>query len=135
MQFTRQDETEADYLGVQYLYAAGYDPNGAIGIFEKLESLERRQPGTVARIYASHPMDAARIARTEREIGKILPARREYVVSTSEYAAIRERVIGSSPNKLDGEAARPRLVRREPEAGPEPERPDGPAVRRRDLVD
>ena len=91
MHFTRQDEAEADYLGVQYLYAAGYDPNGAISIFEKLESLEKKQPGTVARIFSTHPMDAARIQKTEQEIDRILPARDEYVVNTSEYMAIRQR--------------------------------------------
>src|SRR5664279_2916448 len=64
MHFTRQDEAEADYLRVQYLYAAGYDPAGAISIFEKLESLERKQPGTVARIFSTHPLDAARIRKT-----------------------------------------------------------------------
>src|SRR3954453_22786683 len=61
LHFTRKDESEADYLGVQYLYAAGYDPNGAISILEKLESLQRKQPGTVARIFSTHPMDATRI--------------------------------------------------------------------------
>lgn len=93
LHFTRQDESEADYLGVQYLYAAGYDPNGAISIFEKLESLEKKRPGTVARIFSTHPMDATRIQKTEREIGRILPAKAEYVVNTSEYMAIRQRMI------------------------------------------
>src|SRR5450759_2678410 len=93
LHFTRQDESEADYLGVQYLYAAGYDPNGAISIFEKLESLEKKRPGTVTRIFSTHPMDAARIRKTEQEIGRILPAKAEYVVNTSEYTAIRQRMI------------------------------------------
>ena len=68
LRFSRRDESEADYLGVQYLYAAGYDPTGAISIFEKLESLERKQPGTVALIFSTHPMDATRIEKTEQEI-------------------------------------------------------------------
>jgi len=100
--FTRQDESEADHLGVQYLYAAGYDPNGAISMFEKLESLERKQPGTVARIFSTHPMDAARIQKTEQEIGRILPRRDEYVVNTSDYIAIRQRLISLYPPKQDG---------------------------------
>ena len=98
--FTRQDESEADYLGVQYLYAAGYDPNGAISLLEKLESLERKQPGTVARIFATHPINAARIQRTEREIDRILPAKDEYLVNTSEYTAIRQRLISGPPGSL-----------------------------------
>ena len=75
LHFSRKDESEADYLGVQYLYAAGYDPTGAISIFEKLESLERKQPGTVARIFSTHPMDATRIEKTEQEIERILPSK------------------------------------------------------------
>jgi predicted Zn-dependent protease len=99
MKFTREDEAEADYLGLQYLYAAGYDPNGAVSIFEKLASLERKQPGTVARIFSTHPTDSARIQNAEREIESILPPRSEYVVNTSEYVAIRRRVIDGVATK------------------------------------
>jgi predicted Zn-dependent protease len=126
MAFTRKDESEADYLGVQYLYAAGYDPNGAISIFEKLESLERKQPGTVARIFSTHPMDAARIQKTEQEIGRILPAKNEYVVNTSEYTAIRQRMIEQEARKRSVEDGRPQLRRQEQEE---------PTVRRRDLIE
>src|SRR5437763_1468524 len=65
LHFTRKDESEADYLGLQYLYAAGYDPNGAISIFEKMESLQKSKPGTLARIFSTHPMDADRIQKAE----------------------------------------------------------------------
>ena len=99
LHFARQDESEADYLGVQYLYSAGYDPNGAISIFEKLESLEKKTPGAVARILSTHPMDAARIQITEREIARILPAHSEYVINTSDYTAIRQRLITLDPRK------------------------------------
>jgi predicted Zn-dependent protease len=123
MHLTRQDESEADYLGVQYLYAAGYDPNGAISIFEKLESLERKQPGTVARIFSTHPMDAARIRKTEQEIESILPARDEYVINTSEYIDIRQRMISLEARKKAADAVE------------QPGDPDRPTVRRRDLVE
>jgi predicted Zn-dependent protease len=93
LQFSRADETEADYLGTQYMYAAGYDPNGAVSIFEKLEAMQKTQPGVAARLMSTHPMDAERIDRTEKEIQRILPARPDYIVNTSEYAAMRERVI------------------------------------------
>lgn len=93
LSFGRKDESEADYLGVQYMYAAGYDPNGAISIFEKLEALERKQPNAVSRMFATHPMDAERIEKTQAEIEKILPSRPDYVVTTSEYTRIRERLM------------------------------------------
>src|ERR1022692_2247228 len=134
MHFTRQDEAEADYLGVQYLYAAGYDPNGAISIFEKLESLEKKQPGTVARIFSTHPMDAARIRKTEQEIESILPARDEYVINTSEYIDIRQRLISLEARKKAAEDGRPQLRTRQDAEG-QPGDPDRPTVRRRDLIE
>jgi predicted Zn-dependent protease len=134
LHFTRKDESEADYLGVQYLYGAGYDPNGAISIFEKLESLEKRRPGTVARIFSTHPMDAARIRKTEQEIGRILPAKSEYVVNTSEYTAIRQRLISQEARKQAVEDGRPQLRTRQ---DVEDDRGDQerPTVRRRDLIE
>ena len=134
LHFTRKDESEADYLGVQYLYSAGYDPNGAISIFEKLESLERKQPGTVARIFSTHPMDATRIQKTEEEIGRILPAKDAYVVNTSEYTAIRERLISQEGRKKGVDDGRPQLRRRVDPVEQTAEQ-DVPTVRRRDLIE
>src|SRR6516225_5934890 len=93
LSFSRKDESEADYLGLQYMYAAGYDPNGAISIFEKLQSLQRKKPGTISQIFSTHPMDADRIQKTEKEIGKILADKPEYVVNTSDYTEMRERLL------------------------------------------
>jgi predicted Zn-dependent protease len=109
LKFSRSDEAEADYLGTQYMYAAGYDPNGAVSIFEKLAALQKTQPNLAARIMASHPMDADRIDKTEREIQRILPAKSQYVVTTSEYTDIRERVISASQKQ--SEPAKPTLRR------------------------
>src|ERR1039458_34191 len=89
LSFTRHDESEADYLGVQYMYAAGYDPTGAIGIFEKIESMQKTKPSAVAKVLATHPMDSDRIDRTEKEIQRILPSKPEYVVTTSEYRGMQ----------------------------------------------
>jgi predicted Zn-dependent protease len=110
LKLSRGAEQEADYLGVQYMYAAGYDPTGAISIFEKMESLRRTKAGLWDRMMSTHPMDADRIDRTQKEIEQILPARSEYVVTTSEYTAVRERVIARSMGKIED---RPVLNRRE----------------------
>ena len=107
------------------MYAAGYDPTGAISIFEKLESLERKEPGTVARMFSTHPMDATRIEKTEQEIGRILPSKTEYVVNTSEYMGIRERLITQEGRKKAPEDGRPQLRTRQ----------EQPTVRRQDLVE
>jgi predicted Zn-dependent protease len=134
LSFSRRDESEADYLGVQYMYAAGYDPNGAISIFEKMEALERQKPGVIARAFATHPMDSDRIVKTEKEIEHILPAKPQYVVSTSDYKAMRDRIMAQlTQQKGDARQDRPKL-RVGPGAGrPESQDPgsDGrPTVRR-----
>jgi predicted Zn-dependent protease len=139
LKFSRADESEADYLGTQYMYAAGYDPTGAVSIFEKIQSLSRSQPGVMARIFSTHPMDADRIQKTQKEIQAILPAKEEYVVSTSEYRDMRERVIGRDHRvKKDEKDGRPTL-RRTPGNGTTPgekqDPDDRPTIRRRDLVD
>jgi beta-barrel assembly-enhancing protease len=98
--FSRADESEADYLGVQYMYAAGYDPTALIDIFERLDALSRRQSGAASHYFIStHPRDSDRIQKTQKEIQQILPARDEYVVNTSDYVVMRERVFAREAQK------------------------------------
>ena len=135
LKFSRSDESEADYLGVQYMYNAGYDPNGAISIFEKMESLKRTKPGIMARVFSTHPADADRIHKTQQEIQRILPARPEYVVNTSEYTQMRERLIEAEMRRTSSDG-RP-VLRVSPVPGkPEPQTApdDRPTIRRRELV-
>jgi beta-barrel assembly-enhancing protease len=128
LSFTRHDESEADFLGVQYMWAAGYDPNGAVSIFEKMESMRRSQPGAVARLFATHPMDTDRITQTEKEIDAILPAKPEYVVTSSGYKEMRDRLMTFDKNKKPVDPNRPQL-RRAPDsdddARPTLKRPGG----------
>ncbi|MBS1858638.1 MAG: M48 family metalloprotease [Acidobacteria bacterium] len=133
LHLSRKDESEADYLGVQYMYAAGYDPNGAISVFEKIESLNRRQPGVVDRVFSTHPMDADRIAKTEREIARILPDKPQYVVTTSEYASIRDRLIDQQALHKTEDASRPALHRATGRPGTSTG-DDRPTIKRRDLI-
>ena len=139
LSFSRHDESEADYLGVQYMYSAGYDPNGAVSVFEKMEALERQKPGVISRAFATHPMDSDRIANTEKEIDRILPARPQYVVSTSDYKSIRDRLIAQqNQRKAKQPEDQPRL-RVAPGSG-QPEGQESttdarPTIRRQDLMD
>lgn len=135
LSFGRKDEAEADYLGVQYAYAAGYDPAGVVSMFEKLESLERKQPGAVSRAFASHPQDADRISRTQREIEQILPAKPDYVVTTSEYRDIRQRLIDlRAARENQGKSGQPRLQAVPGEASNQQD-DSSPAIKRRDLLE
>jgi len=92
LEFSREYEAEADWLGVQYMYRAGYDPQAFIQIFEKLDALEKHKPGTLAKVFADHPQTPDRIAHSEEEIATILPARPDYMVTTSEFDDIKGRL-------------------------------------------
>lgn len=102
LKFTRDAEREADYLGLQYMYKAGYDPNAFVSFFEKVEAEERRRPGSIPKIFSTHPPTPDRVQKTQEEIATILPARDEYIVSTSEFDVVKSRLRRiENRNKLD----------------------------------
>jgi hypothetical protein len=92
LQFSRMDEAEADWLGVQYMYKSGYDPQAFVQFFEKLDALEKHKPGTLAKVFADHPQTPDRIMHSEEEIATILPARPDYMVTTSEFDDVKTRL-------------------------------------------
>ncbi len=123
LKFTRGAEEEADKLGVQYMWAAGYDPNAMATMFEKLEAKNKKKPGTIAKLFATHPAPpdrrAAAIALAAR-----FPERDEYVISSSEFQRVRGRLLrlsnarassaGAIAGADDGTPGRPTLKRRQP---------------------
>ncbi|HTZ97652.1 MAG TPA: M48 family metallopeptidase [Terriglobales bacterium] len=92
MKFSRGFESEADFLGVEYLYKAGYDPQALTSFFEKVKAMEKQKPGTLAKAFDTHPQTPDRIARTQREINTLLPAEPEYKLDTSEFEDIKARL-------------------------------------------
>lgn len=92
MKFQRNFEAQADYLGVQYLYASGYDPQAFPQFFEKIQALEKKKPGFVAKAFETHPPTPARMENTQHEIATILPAKSQYVVDTSEFQDVKARL-------------------------------------------
>ncbi|HEY4840554.1 MAG TPA: M48 family metallopeptidase [Terriglobales bacterium] len=92
MKFQRNFEAEADYLGLQYMYKTGYDPQAFISFFEKIQAKEKKKPGTIAKAFASHPQTPDRIAASQKEIATILPAKAQYVVTTSEFDDVKARL-------------------------------------------
>jgi predicted Zn-dependent protease len=146
LKFSRSMESEADYLGLQYLYKSGYDPTSFVDFFEKLQSMEKKKPGTVAKVFATHPMNEDRIKKAQDEIQKDLKPKPEYVVNTSEFNDVKARLaMMHNRRKVDTteDPSRPRL-RRAPGStnGPVDENPDGskpktdqderPTLKRRD---
>ena len=92
LKFSRDFEAQADYLGVQYMYRAGYDPQAFITFFEKVQALQKRKPGLVSKAFADHPQTPDRILHSQEEIARILPARDEYTVTTSEFDDVKARL-------------------------------------------
>src|ERR1041384_2773531 len=111
--FSRGFEREADYLGLQYMYKSGYDPTAFVDFFEKIQSLEKRKPGTVSKVFSTHPMTDDRIKSAQDEIQKILAPKPEYVVTTSEFNDVKARLMAMhNRRKVDTEdPSRPRLRR------------------------
>ena len=119
--FSRANEREADHLGLQYMYKAGYDPTAFVDFFEKIESMEKKKPGTVAKVFSTHPMTDDRIKAAQDEIQKDLKPKDEYVVNTSEFNDVKNRlaVLHNHRKAEPDDPNRPRL-RRAPGTGTGP---------------
>jgi len=106
LKFSRDAEREADFLGLQYMYKAGYDPNSYVSFFEKIQAEERRKPGSIPKVFSTHPPTPERIQNTQKEIATILPAREQYIVSTSEFDLVKARLRAlQSGRKLQDKGA------------------------------
>lgn len=92
LKFSRDSEREADFLGLQYMYKAGYDPTSFISFFEKIQEKERKRPGSIPKVFSSHPPTKERVKRAQTEIATLLPARPEYVVTSSEFEQVKARL-------------------------------------------
>jgi predicted Zn-dependent protease len=123
--FSRGFEREADYFGLQYLYKSGYDPTSFVDFFEKIESLEKKKPGTVSKIFSTHPMTDDRIKASQAEIQKVLKSKPEYVVNTSEFNDVKGRLMAlHNRRKVDKEDPNRPKLRRAPGSGTGPVDPD-----------
>src|SRR5262249_35586245 len=89
LSFERGFEEEADLLGIQYLYKAGYDPAAMVTMFERMNAQERKKPGTISKLFATHPATGDRVTKTQKNIQELLAARPEYVVTTSEFESMK----------------------------------------------
>lgn len=143
LSFSRGFESEADMLGLQYMYKAGYDPTCFVDFFEKIESQEKSKPGTMSKLFSTHPPTEDRIKAAQKNIQTMLKEKPEYVVSTSEFQDVKARVMAMhNRRKVDDtkDAGRPTL-RRNPngtidangnETPSQPDQDDRPTLKRRD---
>jgi beta-barrel assembly-enhancing protease len=142
LKFSRDFEAQADFLGIQYMYRAGYDPQAFISFFEKVQALEKRKPGLVAKAFSDHPQTPDRILHSQNEIAKILPARDEYTVTTSEFDDVKARLarIENKRRLVDTKDKNKPSLRRastttdpnNPQAGTDDSGDDRPTLHRRE---
>jgi predicted Zn-dependent protease len=92
LKFSRDSEREADFLGLEYMYKAGYDPNSFVTFFERIQADEKRRPGTIPKVFSTHPPTPDRIEAAQKEIARILPNKPEYIVTTSEFDGVKSRL-------------------------------------------
>jgi len=111
--FSRTMEADADYYGLQYMYKAGYDPTAFVDFFEKIQTLEKKKPGSVSKVFSTHPMTDDRIKKSQVEIQQVLTPKPEYVVNTSEFNDVRDRLsMLHNRRKVTGaDPSRPQLRR------------------------
>jgi predicted Zn-dependent protease len=130
--FSRSFEAVADYLGVEYLYQTGYDPQAFISFFERVQAEEKRKPGLIAKAFSSHPQTADRIRKSQQEIARVLPAREAYVVTTSEFEDVKSRLAALATRRQPDrqEASGPTLRHKTPDVHDSSE-DQRPTLRRR----
>ena len=115
LKFSRDAEREADLLGLEYDYMAGYDPQSFVAFFEKLQAMDKKKKhSALAKAFSTHPMNEDRIRRAQEEIGTDLPTKDDYVVDTSDFQSVKERLIAvTNQHMIDGgKGPRPTLRRR-----------------------
>jgi predicted Zn-dependent protease len=142
MKFSRGAEEEADKLGVQYMWAAGYDPGAMATMFEKLEAKNKKKPGLISRAFASHPAPPDRRAAS-LALAARFPENDEYVISTSEFQRVKSRLLrlsnaratstGALPGAEEGPPGRPTLKRRQPTPDEPSTNPDGTPIEKQEA--
>ncbi|HEY3841422.1 MAG TPA: M48 family metalloprotease [Bryobacteraceae bacterium] len=138
LKFSRNFEAEADYLGVQYMYKTGYDPQAFVAFFETLQAKEKKKPGTLAKAFATHPQTPDRIEESQKEIATILPPKETYIINTSEFDQVKARlaVLENRHKVTDGDKGNKPTLRRTSNGGDDKNGTDSgddrPTLKRRD---
>jgi len=140
LKFSRDAEREADFLGLQYMYKSGYDPNSYVTFFERIQADEKRRPGTIGKAFSTHPPTPERIENTQKEIARILPAKQEYVVTSSEFDSVKGRLrnimfarkaVDNGPNKPTLRTRTEQTDKQKTQTQTDPSDDDRPTLKRR----
>ncbi len=132
LHFSRGFESQADFLGVEYMYKAGYDPEALTTFFEKVEAQEKRKPGTIVKAFSTHPQTPDRIDKTQDEINTLLPAREQYKVDTSEFQNVKARLAKlENRHRIDDHKENRPTLRRTTHSSDHGKGDDRPTLKRR----
>ncbi len=128
LKFSRGFEKEADLLGVQYLYNTGYDPTSMVAFFERLQAKQKKKPGTLTKLFRSHPPTSGRIKKVQKTIDELLLGRPQYALTTSEFEEVKQRLVRmeSRSHREETDPDRPTL-KRHPSGGESAEDGDAEA--------
>jgi len=135
LKFSRAFEEKADCLGLLYMYNAGYDPNALISMFERIESHEKKKPGTVSKVFSTHPTTGSRITRAQALLDNktFFPPKEEYVVTTSEFGDVKERLSRIyNRRQVTGDPNKPTLRKDPKSTDDKGDQDDRPTLKRRD---
>jgi predicted Zn-dependent protease len=91
MRSLRSVELQADLLGLQYVYASGYDPMEFVNLVKRLSD-DEEHPSLRERLSDSHPSAEVRVSKAQQCIRNYLPIRAEALVDTSEFQEVKSRV-------------------------------------------
>ena len=118
LSFSRGFESEADLLGLEYMYKSGYDPVAFVDFFEKIQSMEKKKPGTMSKVFSTHPLTEDRIQTAQKNIQEYLKERPEYVITTSEFNDVKGRLAAlHNRRKVDNQDLNRPTLRKAPGAG------------------
>ncbi len=98
LRYSREDELEADKLGVEYSSAAGYDPREAVGLFETLDRIQEKEGQGMPSFLATHPDPGDRIQRI-RELTARMPRGRQPLADSRYLNANAGLVLGEDPRQ------------------------------------
>jgi predicted Zn-dependent protease len=117
LKFSRGAEEEADRLGLQYMWASGYDPTSMLSFFEKLKAKEKKAPGALAKVFSTHPATGDRIDKARLLLTRF-PERDEYTVSTSEFSVVKQKLLAIiNQNNLGNTGKAAPTLKRKPSRG------------------
>ncbi|PWT88182.1 MAG: peptidase M48 [Blastocatellia bacterium] len=135
LRFTRGFEMEADFLGLEYLYKAGYDPQAFTAFFERVQAMEKKKSGTLAKAFDTHPQTGDRLAKSQLEIQTLLPPEQQYKLDTSEFQDVKSRLLQlQNRHKIKEDFGRPTLRRNTIKTGDDSDKTDRdrPTLKHRD---